>query len=312
MPRDKTITNARIIQYMTEEFLEYGYEKASLNRVSAKVGITTAGLYKHFDSKEDMFSYLVKDTLDDFQAMKAHAEKQMEADENYNPFQSDWAAAWAEFIYNHYTGVKLLICCSAGSKFESFEDDLIKMEAISEEARLLARHQIDTAGSIHHLLVALMKSIALLLSLTNTLRSLAILGLVEAVAKTLTGFLHLLLNLVVVLGNLLLDEHIRTITLFGVAVVNEGIVERIHMAGGLPCCGMHEDGGIDAHDVLVKQHHRLPPILFDVVLQLHTILTVVIHGAETVVNITRRKNKSVFFTMRNYFLKNVFLLCHFM
>lgn len=119
---------------MTEEFLEYGFEKASLNRVSAKVGITTAGLYKHFDSKEDMFSFLVKDTLDDFQAMKAHAEKQMDADENYNPFQSDWAAAWTEFIYNHYTGVKLLICCSAGSKFESFEDDLIRMEAEGNRA----------------------------------------------------------------------------------------------------------------------------------------------------------------------------------
>ena len=47
MPKDKTVTNAKIIQYMKEEFLNYGYEKASLNRISAKVGITTAGLYKH-------------------------------------------------------------------------------------------------------------------------------------------------------------------------------------------------------------------------------------------------------------------------
>ena len=50
MPRDKTTTNAKIIQYMKEEFLTFGYEQASLNRVSAKVGITTAGLYKHFKS----------------------------------------------------------------------------------------------------------------------------------------------------------------------------------------------------------------------------------------------------------------------
>jgi len=46
MPRDKTATYERISRCMKEEFLAYGYEKASLNRVSAKVGITTAGLYK--------------------------------------------------------------------------------------------------------------------------------------------------------------------------------------------------------------------------------------------------------------------------
>ena len=66
MPRDKTATYERISRCMKEEFLAFGYEKASLNRVSAKVGITTAGLYKHFKNKEDMFFSLVKDTLDAF------------------------------------------------------------------------------------------------------------------------------------------------------------------------------------------------------------------------------------------------------
>ena len=31
MPKDKTVTNAKIIQYMKEEFLTNGNEKASLN-----------------------------------------------------------------------------------------------------------------------------------------------------------------------------------------------------------------------------------------------------------------------------------------
>ena len=51
MPSDKTATYEKIIRCMKEEFLAFGYEKASLNRVSAKVGITTAGLYKHFKNK---------------------------------------------------------------------------------------------------------------------------------------------------------------------------------------------------------------------------------------------------------------------
>ena len=129
MPRDKTATNARIIRCLKEEFLAYGYNKASLNRVSAKVGITTAGLYKHFESKEGMFYHLVEDTLEDFDRLTSRVGGQMDADVDYNPFSMDWMKVWADFIFSHYEGVKLLICCSSGSRFASFEDDLIRMEA---------------------------------------------------------------------------------------------------------------------------------------------------------------------------------------
>ena len=133
MPRDKTATNAKIIQYMKEEFLTYGYEQASLNRVSAKVGITTAGLYKHFKGKEDMFYYLVKDTLAVFEEVTDSSKSQMETDEKYNPFDDDWALFWVDFIYEHYDGIKLLICCSEGSVYEGFEDKLIEYEETADK-----------------------------------------------------------------------------------------------------------------------------------------------------------------------------------
>ena len=129
MPRDKTATYEKIIRCMKEEFLTFGYEKASLNRVSAKVGITTAGLYKHFKNKEDMFFSLVKDTLDAFHSVAASSTHQMETETEYNPFDDDWATFWVDFIYKHYVGVKLLICCSKGSAYENFEEDLIRKEA---------------------------------------------------------------------------------------------------------------------------------------------------------------------------------------
>lgn len=134
MPRDKAITTAKIIQCLKEEFLTYGYEKASLNRVSARVGITAAGLYKHFRSKEDMFTFLVKDALEAFLSTSSQAEEQMYLDEDYNPFRTEWTARWADLIYEHYEGVKLLICCSAGSKYATFEDDLIRMETDGNRA----------------------------------------------------------------------------------------------------------------------------------------------------------------------------------
>lgn len=141
MPRDKSQTTDRIIRNVREEFLTYGYEKASLNRVSERVGITTAGLYKHFRNKEDMFYFLVKDTLSDFYKLIEQDSIQMEEITDYNPFDSDWATFWTDFIFSHYDGVKLLICCSKGSKYESFEEEAIRIEAEGNKqyAELLQR-----------------------------------------------------------------------------------------------------------------------------------------------------------------------------
>jgi hypothetical protein len=81
------------------------------------------------------------------------------------------------------------------------------------------------------------------------------------------------------------------------------------VSGGLPDGGVHEDGGVDAHDVLMEQHHALPPIFLDVVFQFHTILAVVIDSGQTVVNITAGEDEAIFLAMAHYLLEYIFL-CH--
>ena len=119
---------------MRKEFLTYGYEKASLNRISAAAGVTAAALYRHFAGKEDMFYFLVKDALDNFEKIRASAESRMAVQEEYCPFQADWAEVWTDYIYSHYEGVKLLICRSSGSRFEHFEEELIRAETEGNQA----------------------------------------------------------------------------------------------------------------------------------------------------------------------------------
>ena len=142
MPKDKSATSARILACMREEFLAYGYDKASLNRIAKKVGITTAGLYKHYHGKEDMFAALVKDTIDALDTLNADGMGQLAEDPSaYDPFREEWSRALVDFIFDHYDGAKLLICRSHGSRFESFEKDLIQRETISNQqfAELLTR-----------------------------------------------------------------------------------------------------------------------------------------------------------------------------
>ena len=90
--------------------------------------------------------------------------------------------------------------------------------------------------------------------------------------------LAFLLDLLLNLGDMVLDEHVGAVALLAVLVVDEGVVEGIHVAAGLPDARVHEDGAVQTHDILVHLHHSLPPILLDIVLQLHAQLTVVIHG----------------------------------
>ncbi len=75
-----------------------------------------------------MFFSLVKNTLDAFHSVAASSTYQMESEMEYNPFDDDWAMLWVDFIYKHYDGVKLLICCSKGSAYENFEEELIRKE----------------------------------------------------------------------------------------------------------------------------------------------------------------------------------------
>ena len=127
-----------------------------------------------------------------------------------------------------------------------------------------------------------MERIAFLLVLEHAWVGLTELGLVEAVAKTLGGLLHLFVDFLLILGNLVLDEHIGTIALLRVAVVDEGVVEGVDVSAGLPHHGVHEDGGVDADNVVVEQHHGVPPIFLDVVFQFYTVGSVVVHGCQSI------------------------------
>ena len=60
----------------------------------------------------------------------------------------------------------------------------------------------------------------------------------------------------------------------------------------------------------MKEHHALPPVLLDVVLEFNAVLTIVVNCAQTIINLAAREYETVLFAVTNDFLENVFL-CHF-
>ena len=135
------------------------------------------------------------------------------------------------------------------------------------------------------------------------------LNLVETVTELLPSLCNFLVDLFFDLAEEILYEDIGTITLLGILVVDERIIESADMTGSLPDPRVHEYAGIDADDVLVESRHGIPPIGFDVVFEFYTHLTVVIDSCQAIINFTGREYETVFLAMGNQYFEQ-FVLCH--
>ena len=54
MPRDKTLSHEKVNRAIREEFLEKGFEGASVRSIGDRAGMTSAGLYRHYHDKAAM------------------------------------------------------------------------------------------------------------------------------------------------------------------------------------------------------------------------------------------------------------------
>ncbi len=68
MPRDKSASHVRVVEAIKEEFLEKGFEGASIRSIGARAGMTSAGLYRHYPDKEAMFGAVVDPLIEEMYA----------------------------------------------------------------------------------------------------------------------------------------------------------------------------------------------------------------------------------------------------
>ncbi len=61
----KDETRKAIIEAAKEEFLEKGFEDASMRNIAAKANITVGNIYRYFENKEELNKYIVAETSDD-------------------------------------------------------------------------------------------------------------------------------------------------------------------------------------------------------------------------------------------------------
>ena len=133
MPRDGTETYEKILPAAKEEFLEKGFEQASMREIASRAGISAAGIYRHFKDKEELFARVVQPAID---ALMSWYNRYREVDYGFlreERLDEVWnSGADVEMIlqvvYPNFDLFKLIICKAEGTRYAHFIHELVEME----------------------------------------------------------------------------------------------------------------------------------------------------------------------------------------
>ena len=133
MPKDKTVSHEKIISAARKEFLDRGFEDASMRRIAADAGLTVSALYKHFPGKEEMFAALVQPVIDAFMVLYHQTEeKEFSAvdslEEGHIWEDKKETQMVMEFIYDHLDEFVLIVTKSRGTAYASFIHEIARKE----------------------------------------------------------------------------------------------------------------------------------------------------------------------------------------
>ena len=156
MARDKAGHHEQILAAAWQEFLTCGFADASMRRIAAASGMSAAGLYKHFPSKEEMFAALVEPAFQGLMALYRQEEKAEHEALQAGTVSQKWqtggeARLTMTYVYDHLDAFRLLVCKAQGTRYESFlhdlaiEEEKTTMEKVIEAAKKARCHDFITA-----------------------------------------------------------------------------------------------------------------------------------------------------------------------
>ncbi|MEY8353642.1 TetR/AcrR family transcriptional regulator [Lachnospiraceae bacterium 54-53] len=156
-------TRLAILEAGKKEFLEYGYEGASLRRIARAASVTTGAIYGYFPGKEGLFDALTKEAaaglLDKYR--EVHAEfsclppcEQAEALESITDEHVPWMV---NYVYDRFDAFKLLFCKSSAGCCDAYFSQLTQIEEKSswdfiEVMKDLGHDVMEIDGTLIHIL----------------------------------------------------------------------------------------------------------------------------------------------------------------
>lgn len=123
-----------ILECAKEEFMEKGFEGASMRAIAERAGYTTGMLYGRFADKSQLFRELVSAAADRLFGYFSGAEDAFAAfpaDRQYREMHSyvgEKVDVMMDIIYDNFDAFNLIVCKSAGSGYEYYIDQMIEIE----------------------------------------------------------------------------------------------------------------------------------------------------------------------------------------
>lgn len=141
----------KIVQSAKTEFLEHGFQKASLHKISEKAGITTGALYTRYKNKDALFCSLIKDVFskmaeetEPIREMYMDAQKRKDVKKFLDAIKKE-ESVYLNLLFDHYEECILFFCKSAGSSIEKITNEMMKRKAeeTKEFLRKIAKVSVD-------------------------------------------------------------------------------------------------------------------------------------------------------------------------
>lgn len=127
-------TQKRILEAGKAEFLEKGYENASLRSIALKAGVTTGAIYGYYPDKAALFGALVLEPANHLRDWYFSVQHEFDLhpaefkEREMHEYTSQALEEFINYMYLHFDAFKLIVCHSAGTEYEHYIDSLLEIE----------------------------------------------------------------------------------------------------------------------------------------------------------------------------------------
>ena len=165
MEEKSNATLEKIHEAAMAEFLDKGFQGASLRKIVKNAGVTTGAFYGYFSSKEALFASIVEPhaaaLMGRFmEAQTSFSELPEQEQPEHMGLESSQCVHWmVDYICDHREPVKLLLCGAEGTGYEHFVHNMVEVEVEStlkymETLRRLGHEIPNLSESLCHIIAS--------------------------------------------------------------------------------------------------------------------------------------------------------------
>ena len=126
-------TKQKLLESAKKEFLEKGFNGASLRTIAANAGVTTGAMYRHFKDKNAFFCALVDDAIDaslkvvSLAGTDNHASFDMLHIQEHIDLENKSTSDFMNYMFDNFDAFTLLLTKAAGSEHENFQEEICEL-----------------------------------------------------------------------------------------------------------------------------------------------------------------------------------------